>query len=94
MRIVRETGKSTASAAKDLGVSQSWFHEWRDRAPTVQRRRRADLDAAVTTGFDAYGSPRIARDLNEHGRRVSQNTVASRVAELDLMPGCGTCPGR
>ncbi|MEV4010708.1 IS3 family transposase [Nonomuraea angiospora] len=50
---------------------------------------REDLDAAITAGFEAsgatYGSPRITRDLHEHGWRVSVNTVAARMAELGLV---------
>ncbi|WP_239321361.1 IS3 family transposase, partial [Planomonospora parontospora] len=75
-----------------MGVSQSWFYKWKDRiggaAPTGREQRRARLDAGIGRLFAAsggtYGSPRITRDLHELGWRVSQNTVAARMAELGL----------
>ncbi|GLW22936.1 IS3 family transposase [Microbispora triticiradicis] len=78
-----------ALACRALGVSQAWFYKWRARAPTARQRRRADLDAAIETRFAAsagtYGSPRITRDLHQDGWRVSENTVAARMAELGLV---------
>ncbi|MEV5746163.1 IS3 family transposase [Microbispora rosea] len=78
-----------ALTCRALGVSQAWFYKWRDRAPTSRQRRRADLDAAIETRFAAsagtYGSPRITRDLHQDGWRVSENTVAARMAELGLV---------
>ncbi|GHE26078.1 transposase [Streptosporangium violaceochromogenes] len=78
-----------ATACRILGVSQSWFYKWRDRAPGVRRRRRDELDAAITAAFEAsggtYGSPRITRDLREHGWQVSVNTVAARMSLLGLV---------
>ncbi|MER7209861.1 IS3 family transposase [Streptosporangium sp. NPDC000239] len=78
-----------ATACRILGVSQSWFYKWRNRASSVRRRRREELDAAITAAFEAsggtYGSPRITRDLREHGWQVSVNTVAARMSELGLV---------
>src|SRR5690606_25691228 len=81
-----------AVACRALGVSQSWFYKWKQRigiqAPTRRERRRAELDTAIRRSFEAsggtYGSPRITDDLREEGWRVSENTVAARMAELDL----------
>jgi transposase InsO family protein len=81
-----------AIACRALGVSQSWFYKWKQRigqdTPTGRERRRAELDEAIRTYFDAsggtYGSPRITRDLREDGWRVSENTVAARMAALGL----------
>ncbi|MFD0887216.1 IS3 family transposase, partial [Streptosporangium algeriense] len=82
-------GVPHAVGCRILGVSQSWFCKWRDHAPTIRRRRRADLDAAITAAFEAsggiYGSPRIARDLHERGRRVS--VEHSRGADGGARPG-------
>lgn len=83
-----EHGVPHAVGCRILGVSQSWFYKWRERAPGVRQRRRADLDAAIEVRFTAsggpYGSPRITRDLHEEGWRVSVNTVAARMAGLGL----------
>ncbi|MFD8533121.1 IS3 family transposase [Streptosporangium canum] len=83
-----EHGVPHAVACRILEVSQSWFYKWRDHRPGPRRQRREDLDAAIAAAFEAsgatYGSPRITRDLHEHGWRVSANTVAARMAELGL----------
>ncbi|GAA1024763.1 hypothetical protein Aple_104000 [Acrocarpospora pleiomorpha] len=84
-----EFGISRLAFCRALGVSQSWFYKWKDRAPTPRERRRADLDAEITAVFAAsggtYGSPRVTRDLREKGWRVSENTVAARMAEIGLV---------
>ncbi|MFI7698040.1 IS3 family transposase [Nonomuraea sp. NPDC049480] len=74
------------------------------RPPPPRERRQADLDAEITRLFEAsgdtYGSPRITRDLHEAGWRVSENTVAARMAELGLAgrvrkkPRSLTCQGK
>ncbi|WP_431934575.1 IS3 family transposase [Nonomuraea jabiensis] len=87
-----EHGIDHTTSCRVLGVSQSWFYKWKNRigrdTPTARQRRRVDLDAEITRLFEAsgctYGSPRITRDLHEAGWRVSQNTVAARMAELGL----------
>ncbi|GAA3077380.1 hypothetical protein GCM10017600_07830 [Streptosporangium carneum] len=84
-----EHGVPHATACRILGVSQSWFYKWRDRAPGDRQRWREELDAAITAAFEdsgrTYGSPRITHDLREHGWQVSVNTVATRMSELGLM---------
>jgi putative transposase len=74
-----------------LGVSESWFYKWHDRAPTARQERRAALDAAVKASFDdsggtpgTYGSPRVFEDLIEAGWKVSVNTVAASMARQGL----------
>jgi putative transposase len=63
-----------------LGVSESWFYKWHDRAPTPRQLRRATLDEAVRESFEAsgatYGSPRGHDGLAEAGWAVSEKTVA------------------
>lgn len=55
---------------------------------TDRGRRRAELDAAVKSFFDAsgstYGSPRVYTDLIEAGWVVSVNTVADSMAAQGL----------
>ncbi|WP_345580324.1 IS3 family transposase [Nonomuraea rosea] len=88
-----EHGIDHIISCRALGVSQSWYYKWKNRigqdAPTARQRRRADLDAQITCSFEkaggTYGSPRITRDLHEAGWRVSENTVAARMAELGLI---------
>jgi putative transposase len=77
-----------AIACRALGVSQSWFYKWINRTPTVREQRRDRLDEEIKRLFTAsggtYGSPRITRDLQDAGWRISVNTVAARMAELGL----------
>lgn len=81
-----------ASCCRWLGVSQSWFYKWRDRAPTRREQRRVELDAAVKASFDesggiagTYGSPRVFEDLIEAGWKVSEKTVAASMARQGLV---------
>ncbi|MFG1828149.1 IS3 family transposase [Microbispora bryophytorum] len=81
-----------ATSCRALGVSQSWFYKWKNRigqtVPTAREQRRARLDEEIKRLFAAsgatYGSPRITQDLHAEGWKVSQNTVAARMAELGL----------
>jgi transposase InsO family protein len=81
-------GVPHAIACRALGVSQSWFYKWINRKPTARDQRREQLDEQIGRLFTAsggtYGSPRITHDLREAGWRVSENTVAGRMAELGL----------
>ncbi|MEU7889475.1 IS3 family transposase [Microbispora bryophytorum] len=87
-----EFGVDHATSCRALGVSQSWFYKWKNRigqtAPTAREQRRARLDEEIKRLFAAsggtYGSPRITQDLHAEGWKVSQNTVAARMAELGL----------
>ncbi len=78
-----------ATSCRALGVSESWFYKWRDRAPTVREQRRARLDADVRRSYVAsdgdYGSPRVLADLRADGWRVSTKTVAASMARQGLV---------
>jgi transposase-like protein len=84
-----------ALSCRALGVSESWFYKWHDRAPTARRRRRRIASASSRVVFDAsggtYGSPRVTLELRAAGWRVGENTVAARMAELGL---AGRAPKR
>lgn len=81
-------GVPRAIACQALEVSQSWFSKWINRMPTARDRHRAQLDEQIQRLFTAsggtYGSPRITRDLRDAGWRVSENTVAARMAAFGL----------
>jgi transposase InsO family protein len=81
-----------ATSCRLLGVSESWFYKWHNRAPTARQRRRADLDAAVRASFEdsggtpgTYGSPRVWEDLIADGWQVSKKTVAASMARQGLV---------
>ncbi|XNL74183.1 IS3 family transposase [Actinomadura madurae] len=62
-----------AVACRALEVSQSWLYRWIKRRLTAREQRRNRLDEQIQRLFTAsggtYGSPRIARDLRDEGRR-------------------------
>jgi putative transposase len=84
-----EHGIPVAVACRALGVSQAWFHKWRNGDRSPRRKRRAALAATIAYLFakhhDTYGSPRITADLRALGWRVSKNTVAALMAEQGLV---------
>ncbi len=81
-------GVPHAIACRALEVSQSWFYKWINHKPTARQQRRERLDEQIQRLFTAsggtYGSPRITDDLREAGWKVSENTVAARMAGLGL----------
>lgn len=81
-------GVPHALTCRAVGVSESWFYKWHDRAPTPRQVRRAALAERIRALFTAsgctYGSPRIHQDLLAEGWRVSVNTVAAEMAALGL----------
>ena len=93
-----------AVSCRALGVSRSWFYKWKAGWLPPRAERRQRLKAEVARLFAVhqgkYGSPRIAADLREAGRRVSENTVAALMRELGLAARrkkrrrCTTRPGR
>jgi transposase InsO family protein len=82
-------GVPCAVSCRALGVSQAWFFKWRkgDRSP--RRKRRAALAATIAYLFakhkGTYGSPRITAELRALRWRVSENTVATLMAEQGLV---------
>jgi putative transposase len=81
-------GVPYAVSCRALGVSQSWFYKWKDGQLPPAAARRERLKAETARLFAARegkeGSPRVAAALREDGWRVSENTVASLMAELGL----------
>jgi putative transposase len=71
-------------ACRALGVSASWYYQWRDRPPTARQNRQVGLAEAIWASLQAsgfvYGSPRVWLDLVEAGWRVLVNTVAAVMA--------------
>ena len=81
-----EHGIPVAVSCRVLGVSQAWFHKWRngdhvgnDGRPW--RRRSATCSLNTKRRMGRRGSARICARL---GWRVSKNTVAKLMAEQGL----------
>lgn len=83
-------GIPVAVSCRALGVSQAWYHKWRNGDRSPRRKRRAALAATIGYLFakhkGSYGSPRITADLRALGWRVSKNTVA-KLMSRDWWPG-------
>jgi transposase InsO family protein len=77
-----------ATACRALGVSQSWFYQWKAGAVAPRTARRERLTAEISRLFRAhegtYGAPRITAELRDAGWRVSENTVAALMREQGL----------
>jgi len=82
-------GIPAAVSCRALGVSQAWYHKWRNGDRSPRRKRRAALAATIGYLFakhkGTYGSPRITADLRDMGWPVSKNTVAKLMAEQALV---------
>lgn len=78
-----------------LDVSRSGYYKWRNRVPSEQAQRRAQVREAVILTFDRfkkrYGAPRIAVELRESGMDCSRNHVARLMAESGLKARNGKC---
>ena len=63
-----------------LHVSRSGYYAWRQRPPSAQAQRRAELVGRIRQVHAAsrknYGSPRVWFELDAQGVRCSKNTVA------------------
>jgi putative transposase len=81
-------GVPHATSCRALSVSQAWFYKWQHGDPSPQHARREQLKTEIARLFakhrGTYGSPRITADLREAGWRVSENTVAQLMRELEL----------
>lgn len=78
-----------------LGVSRSGFYDWRARKdkPNQSKLSREIIDQAVKYAFtinkERYGAPRLTKDLNESGFKISLNTVAASLKRQQLCAKAG-----
>jgi transposase InsO family protein len=72
-----------------LQVTRSGFYAWCTRPTSGHAQRDARLRVQVRTFFEAsrrrYGSPRILRDLDDAGERVSRKRVVRLMQEEGLV---------
>jgi putative transposase len=71
-----------------LHVSRSGYYAWRDRVPSQRRLRHQTLARQVRSAHAesrrAYGSPRVAAELQAWGVNICVNTVARLMREEGL----------
>lgn len=84
-----EHGVAHAVNCRALGVSESWFYKWRDRAPTPRQLRRARLEEAVRAVFDhrgRYGSPWVHAESRRPPRGLgSISSTTTRILRSTVM---------
>ena len=72
-----------------LDVTPSGFYAWRHRPESTRARDDRRLKVLVQTSFvesrQRYGSPRIHRDLDDAGERVSRKRVVRLMQEAGLV---------
>ena len=84
-----------AAMCRVLGVSESGFYAWRQRAPSARRQRDAQLLVAIRASHvrsdGTYGAPRILEDLREVGYHVGRKRIARLLRQDGL---CGVSKRR
>jgi transposase InsO family protein len=80
---------SVTRLCRVLQVTRSGFYAWCTRPTSGHAHRDAQLRVQVRTFFEAsrrrYGSPRILRDLDDAGERVSRKRVVRLMQEEGLV---------
>ena len=80
-----------AAMARVLGVSQSGYHAWRQRAPSAHAQADAALLREIRTvhaaSHETYGAPRVHAALRARNQRVGRKRIAR------LMRGAGLVGG-
>jgi putative transposase len=71
-----------------LGVSKSGYYAWRNRPKSNQKIRREKLMVQVKRAHlesrETYGSPKITKQLNNNGVKVSQRTVTRIMKKIEI----------
>jgi putative transposase len=84
-----------AAMCRVLGVSESGFYAWRQRAPSARRQRDAALLIAIRASHarsgGTYGAPRVLEDLREAGYHVGRKRIARLLRQEGL---CGVSKRR
>lgn len=73
-----------------LGVSESGYYAWKDRAPSPRETENHTLGTRIQEIWQrfrqCYGAPRVHAELQAQGYRVSKNRVARLMRRLGI---CG-----
>lgn len=71
-----------------LAVSRSGYYAWRKRPPSAAAERREQLTDEIRTAYavgrEAYGSPRVHRELLGRGTKCDRKTVAKLMKQAGI----------
>lgn len=71
-----------------LVVSRSGYYAWRRRSPSAAAERREKLTDEIRTAYavgrEAYGSPRVHRELLAQGTKCDRKTVATLMKQAGI----------
>jgi putative transposase len=71
-----------------LAVSRSGYYAWRKRPPSAAAERREQLTDEIRTAYavgrEAYGSPRVHRELLGQGTKCDRKTVAKLMKQAGI----------
>lgn len=79
---------SVSGILKHLGVSRSGYHAWLKRSPSKTAQHKNDIQQKIKELYDEsyqiYGAPKITRELQKAGKRISERTVGKYMREMGL----------
>lgn len=79
---------SVSGVLKILGVSRSGFHAFLRRKTTASRLRKDEIKEKILEIYHQskqnYGAPKIARELQKAGYRISERTVGKYMKEMGI----------
>ncbi len=79
---------NVSGVLRQLGVSRSGYHNWKNRIPSNREQRKNIIKNKICSIYDEshqnYGAPKIARKLKEEGEIISEKTVGNYMREMGL----------
>jgi putative transposase len=79
---------SVSKVLNILGVSRSGYNAWTHRLPSNQQKRIKSVKARIKKIYDQsyqnYGAPKITKEVQKHGKKISERTVGKYMKELGI----------
>lgn len=79
---------SVSGVLKHLGVSRSGYHAWLNRTPSDTTLRKIRIMKKIQKIYDEshqiYGAPKITRELQKKGEKITEKTVGNYMREMGL----------
>jgi len=79
---------SVSGMLRILGVSRSGYNSWLHRLPSNQQKRRQAVKEKIKKIYDKshqnYGAPKIAKEIQKTGEKISERTVGKYMKELGI----------